>query len=267
MAARQARLIAQWMNVGFIHGVMNTDNMTISGETIDYGPCAFMEAYDPATVFSSIDHGGRYAYGNQPPIARWNLARLAETLLPLLAEADDEAAVQQAVAEVTAVIDDFPALYAQALLQGQRAKLGLHAGRRRPRRQRAGRRTGWRCCSSTAWISRSPGAAWPTRPAATPTPCARCSPKPRRVEPLAGALARALRAGRRRRQRRRPGARRRMRLVNPWIIPRNHRVEEALAAAIGRRHEPLRAACWRRCGGPMTRTRRWRPMRSRHRRR
>ena len=86
VAERQARLIAQWMNVGFIHGVMNTDNMTISGETIDYGPCAFMEAYDPATVFSSIDHGGRYAYGNQPPIARWNLARLAEALLPLMAE-------------------------------------------------------------------------------------------------------------------------------------------------------------------------------------
>ena len=134
VAERQARLIAQWMNVGFIHGVMNTDNMTISGETIDYGPCAFMEAYDPATVFSSIDHGGRYAYGNQPPIARWNLARLAEALLPLMAERDDEAAVQQAVAQVTTVIDDFPALYAQALLQGQRAKLGLQQRRRRRRR-------------------------------------------------------------------------------------------------------------------------------------
>ena len=76
------------MLVGFIHGVMNTDNMAISGETIDYGPCAFMDAFDPATVFSSIDHGGRYAYGNQPPIAQWNLARLAETLLPLI---DDDA--------------------------------------------------------------------------------------------------------------------------------------------------------------------------------
>ena len=79
----QASLIAQWMLVGFIHGVMNTDNMAISGETIDYGPCAFMDAFDPATVFSSIDYGGRYAYGNQPAIAPWNLARLAETLLPL----------------------------------------------------------------------------------------------------------------------------------------------------------------------------------------
>ncbi|HSM21749.1 MAG TPA: YdiU family protein, partial [Rubrivivax sp.] len=122
VAERQAALVAQWMNVGFIHGVMNTDNMTISGETIDYGPCAFMEATDPGAVFSSIDHGGRYAYGNQPHIARWNLARLAETLLPLMADGDDEAAVQRAVAQVTEVIDAFPALYDAALLQGQRAK-------------------------------------------------------------------------------------------------------------------------------------------------
>jgi len=88
VAQRQAALLAQWMNMGFIHGVMNTDNMTISGETIDYGPCAFMEAYDPQAVFSSIDHGGRYAYGNQPGIAQWNLARLAEALLPLVVESD-----------------------------------------------------------------------------------------------------------------------------------------------------------------------------------
>ncbi|HEY0508058.1 MAG TPA: YdiU family protein, partial [Blastococcus sp.] len=80
----QAQLVARWMHVGFIHGVMNTDNMTISGETIDYGPCAFLEAFDPATVYSSIDSGGRYAYGNQPLVAEWNLARLAEALLPLL---------------------------------------------------------------------------------------------------------------------------------------------------------------------------------------
>ena len=91
--ARQAKLVARWLNVGFIHGVMNTDNMSVAGETIDYGPCAFMDAYDPGTVFSSIDQGGRYAYGNQPRIAHWNLARLAEALLPLLG--DDE---RQAVA-------------------------------------------------------------------------------------------------------------------------------------------------------------------------
>ena len=90
---RQAALIAKWQGVGFIHGVMNTDNMAISGETIDYGPCAFMDVYDPATVFSSIDDYGRYAYGNQPPIAQWNLARFAETLLPLLHE-DTETAVE-----------------------------------------------------------------------------------------------------------------------------------------------------------------------------
>ena len=129
MAGRQARLIAQWMNVGFIHGVMNTDNMTISGETIDYGPCAFMEAYDPATVFSSIDHGGRYAYGNQPPIARWNLARLAEALLPLMADGDDEAAVQQAVADVTAVIDAFPAAVCRGPAARPARQARLAAGR------------------------------------------------------------------------------------------------------------------------------------------
>ena len=126
VAARQARLVAQWLNVGFIHGVMNTDNMALSGETIDYGPCAFLEAYDPDTVFSSIDHGGRYAYANQPGIARWNLARFAETLLPLMAAEDDEAAIERAVAEVTAVINEaFPAGVAAELLAGQRRKLGL----------------------------------------------------------------------------------------------------------------------------------------------
>ena len=91
MIKRQASLIAKWQLVGFIHGVMNTDNMTISGETIDYGPCAFMDAYDPATVFSSIDQQGRYAYGNQPYIGGWNLARFAETLLPLLHDDQNEA--------------------------------------------------------------------------------------------------------------------------------------------------------------------------------
>lgn len=102
---------------------MNTDNMTISGETIDYGPCAFIEAYDPAAVFSSIDHQGRYAFGNQPNIACWNLARLAETLLPLLS--DDP---ERAVAMATEVIAAFPAKYRSHLLRGQRAKLGLRRG-------------------------------------------------------------------------------------------------------------------------------------------
>ena len=116
----QARLVAQWMLVGFIHGVMNTDNMTISGETIDYGPCAFMDAFDPATVFSSIDHGGRYAFGNQPRIAQWNLARLGETLLPLLDEDPDAA-----VAAATERLDAFPDAYDAHLGAGMRTKLGL----------------------------------------------------------------------------------------------------------------------------------------------
>ena len=119
---RQARLIAQWQLVGFIHGVMNTDNMAISGETIDFGPCAFMNAYDPATVFSSIDRGGRYAYGNQPNIAQWNLARFAETLLPLL-DADEE----KAVAIAMELLNEFPARFERYWLDGMRQKLGLLA--------------------------------------------------------------------------------------------------------------------------------------------
>lgn len=117
---RQALLIAKWQLVGFIHGVMNTDNMAISGETIDYGPCAFMDTYDPSTVFSSIDTYGRYAYGNQPKIAAWNLARLAETLLPLLDENQE-----QAVKLAQDVISDFHVLYHQIWMDGMRSKLGI----------------------------------------------------------------------------------------------------------------------------------------------
>ncbi|MGC1523443.1 MAG: YdiU family protein [Steroidobacteraceae bacterium] len=116
----QAALIARWMHVGFIHGVMNTDNMTVSGETIDFGPCAFMDAYDPAAVFSSIDVRGRYAYGNQPHAGAWNLARFAETLLPLVDQAP-ERAVELAGAAVSA----FSTHFADALLAGFRGKLGL----------------------------------------------------------------------------------------------------------------------------------------------
>ena len=118
--ARQADLIARWLLVGFIHGVMNTDNMSIAGETIDYGPCAFMDAYDPATVFSSIDHMGRYAYGNQPRIAHWNLARLAETLLPLLSEDQD-----QAVLQAQEALSGFAPQFEAAYHGGPRRKLGL----------------------------------------------------------------------------------------------------------------------------------------------
>lgn len=118
--AAQASLVAQWMLVGFIHGVMNTDNMSISGETIDYGPCAFMDAYDPATVFSAIDERGRYAFANQPPIARWNLTRLAEALLPLLP--DDQ---NQAITLAEAALAGFAGAFEAAFLAGMRRKLGL----------------------------------------------------------------------------------------------------------------------------------------------
>jgi serine/tyrosine/threonine adenylyltransferase len=127
VVARQARLIAQWMLLGFIHGVMNTDNTSISGETIDYGPCAFMEAYDPAKVFSSIDHYGRYSYGNQPSAAHWNLARLAEALLPVLEQeaGDGEAALASAKESLTAFGPQFEA----ARSAGLRRKLGLFTER------------------------------------------------------------------------------------------------------------------------------------------
>lgn len=117
---RQAHLIARWMALGFVHGVMNTDNMTLSGETIDYGPCAFMEAYDPATVFSSIDQFGRYAYGRQAAIAQWNLARLAEALLPLIDDDED-----RAVKRASEAISGFAHLYHKAYDEAFRKKLGL----------------------------------------------------------------------------------------------------------------------------------------------
>src|SRR5205814_1836883 len=117
---RQASLVAGWQLIGFIHGVMNTDNMAVSGETIDYGPCAFMNAYDPGTVFSSIDHAGRYAYGNQPAITQWNLARFAEALLPLL-----DPDPQKAVAVATEALGEFPVLFERYWLSGMRQKLGL----------------------------------------------------------------------------------------------------------------------------------------------
>jgi len=237
VAVRQAALLAQWMNVGFIHGVMNTDNMTISGETIDYGPCAFMEAYNPATVFSSIDHGGRYAYANQAPIARWNLARLAEALLQLMATGDDEAQVQEAVAQVSAVIDGFPALYAHKLLQGQRAKLGLQdaaaaADDSRTREladsflallqaHQVDYTLAWRRLGDAAAGDANPLRALFAEPTAV-NPWllhwqARCAAEDAAlgVDAATGAQARA----------------RRMNAVNPWIIPRNHHVEDALAAA------------------------------------
>jgi serine/tyrosine/threonine adenylyltransferase len=117
---KQTELVSKWMGVGFIHGVMNTDNMTISGETIDYGPCAFMDAYDPETVFSSIDLHGRYSYFNQPGITKWNLTRFAETLIPLIHE-KEESAIQIA----KEIINNFSKLYTQNWLLVMRKKIGL----------------------------------------------------------------------------------------------------------------------------------------------
>ena len=117
---KQCQLVINWMRVGFIHGVMNTDNMAISGETIDYGPCAFMDQYDPKTVFSSIDKFGRYAFSNQPPITKWNLARFAECLIPLI-DKDEETAIKIA----TELIDNFQNIYEEKWLNMMRDKLGL----------------------------------------------------------------------------------------------------------------------------------------------
>ena len=124
VARRQAMLVAQWQHVGFIHGVMNTDNTTLSGETIDYGPCAFLDDYDPGKVFSSIDRAGRYSFANQPTLVRWNVARLAETLLALIDD-DGDGDGDAALAAASAVIDAMPAWSAAAWLDGLRAKLGL----------------------------------------------------------------------------------------------------------------------------------------------
>ncbi|HWL63254.1 MAG TPA: YdiU family protein [Steroidobacteraceae bacterium] len=213
VAARQARLIALWCSVGFIHGVMNTDNMAISGETIDYGPCAFMDHYDPATVFSSIDHRGRYSFGNQPTIAQWNLARLAECLLPLM-PGEPADGVERATAVITGFMDQFDA----ELLALMRRKLGLATAQvedtalvtallRSLQVARADFTQALRgladCIESggdpelSGWL-----ASWRARLAGEPVPVAE-----RRAAMLRS---------------------------NPAFIPRNHRVEAALAAASDR---------------------------------
>jgi len=217
---RQARLIAQWMHAGFIHGVMNTDNMTISGETIDYGPCAFMDAYDPATVFSSIDERGRYAYGNQPAIAQWNLARLAETLLPLL----DAESQQQAVAQATEVIHRFVDHYREQWLAQARRKLGLHTAQDDDQQladdwlallqaQQADFTLAWRYLADAVDGDGSRLAAQFADPAALQPWLARWQQR-LAAEPQAAAVRASA-----------------MRALNPLYIARNHLVEEALAAA------------------------------------
>jgi uncharacterized protein YdiU (UPF0061 family) len=224
----QALLVARWMLVGFIHGVMNTDNMTISGETIDYGPCAFMDAFDPATVFSSIDHGGRYAYGNQPGIAQWNLARLAETLLPLI-HADTETAVEVA----TDVLQSFSDRYDRYWGHGMRTKLGIADARGEDgplvedllallQVQRVDFTSFFRALSSSVrgdaapvrLLFAEPGAfdAWSDR--------WRAQMSSRSADPRTTAEA--------------------MDRVNPVYIPRNHLLEEALAAATAGELQPFR---------------------------
>lgn len=221
---RQAALVARWLQVGFIHGVMNTDNTSVSGETIDYGPCAFMDAYDPATVFSSIDRGGRYAFANQPPIAQWNLARLAETLLSLI-DPEPERALEPA----RAAIDAFPGHFERHWMAGMRRKLGLATGEAGDRALVDGLLDAMHAGTAdfTLTFRRLCDAA------AAP-------------EALAGVRSLFSAPGtfdawaatwrdRLERDPQSPGERAdAMRRVNPAFIPRNHRVERALAAAVER---------------------------------
>ncbi len=216
---RQAALVTSWMHVGFIHGVMNTDNMAISGETIDYGPCAFMDRYDSATVFSSIDARGRYAYGNQPKIAQWNLARFAETLLPLI-DADEN----RAIARATEVVNKFVNQYERYWLNGMRAKLGLCTEEEADFNLAVGflnamaankvdHTLAFRCLADAAGGEEEPIRALFDDPSMFDLWSANWRERLSREE-----LAPCERA-------------REMRRVNPAFIPRNHRVEEALTAA------------------------------------
>jgi len=223
----QASLIARWMLVGFIHGVMNTDNMTTSGETIDYGPCAFMDAFDPATVFSSIDHGGRYAYTNQPLIAQWNLARLGETLLPLL---HDEAPA--AVAMASEVLQSFPGRYEEHWRHGMNAKLGIAHGERADdaliddlltllQGQGVDFTGFFRALSSSARGDGAPARSLVAEPAAFDAWSGRWHAELSAQASDPAVIADA------------------MDRVNPVYVPRNHHVEEALTAASGGDLQPF----------------------------
>ena len=225
VVSRQAALIAGWMNVGFIHGVMNTDNMAVSGETIDFGPCAFMDSYHPATVFSSIDEHGRYAYANQPHAAAWNLARFAETLLPLI---DSDA--QRAVEAATEAVSNFAALYADCWLAGMRRKLGLvtpQPGDRQlaedllqamQRNQADFTQTFRQLCAA----ARDPRGDAPLRESFVNARDYDDWAQRWRTRAAAEAVAPAARAES-------------MQQANPAYIPRNHRVEQMIAAAVEHR--------------------------------
>jgi uncharacterized protein YdiU (UPF0061 family) len=224
VVSRQASLIAGWMHVGFIHGVMNTDNMAVSGETIDFGPCAFVDAFDPAAVFSSIDERGRYAYGNQPHAAAWNLARFAETLLPLI-----DTNLQRAIELASEAISSFAALYADYWLCGMRRKLGLSTNEEEDR----------------ALADDLLDAMHRNQADFTLTFRALCDAA---AEPQDDAQIRALFGNARdydqwaqrwrarlARESMAPMARAEaMRRVNPAYIPRNHRIEQLIAAALER---------------------------------
>jgi uncharacterized protein YdiU (UPF0061 family) len=223
----QARLVAAWMLIGFVHGVMNTDNMTISGETIDYGPCAFLDVWDPAAVFSSIDSGGRYAFGNQPGIALWNLARLAETLLPMI-DTDSERAVTRA----TEVLHGFEPAFETAWRSGMTAKLGLDPGAPDVtaltdgvtdllRDQQVDGTSFFRALADAARGDDAPLLALVADPRAADDWIARWRRALAPGDPVAVAAA--------------------MDRVNPRVIPRNHLVEEALAAATAGDLAPLDA--------------------------
>jgi uncharacterized protein YdiU (UPF0061 family) len=217
---RLAGLVAGWMGAGFIHGVMNTDNMTLSGETIDFGPCAFLEHYDPGTVFSSIDHHGRYAYGNQPAIAQWNLARFAETLLPLL---DDDA--ERAISLATEAINAFPEHYGNAWLAAARRKLGLE----RAEAEDAGIARDFLAAMQAAQADYT--LAWRRlADAAEGRPEELLSLFSANPDKLDEWLPRwRTRLGREARQMDEIATA--MRCANPWLIPRNYLVEQALEAA------------------------------------
>ncbi len=222
---RQASLVSSWLGVGFIHGVMNTDNMSIAGETIDYGPCAFMDDYDPATVFSSIDHGGRYCYENQLRIAQWNLARLADTILPLLDE-DQEKAVHEA----TEIVEAFYPHAEQCWLDVTRRKLGLrHA---RPGDRELVETLLALMHEAQADFTLTFRGLWKAIVATEP---------PSELTDLVGESARLDEWFKSWRQRvlsegvSPQQAAARLRATNPALIPRNHNVERVLAAAVKER--------------------------------
>ena len=226
VARRQAELVAQWQLVGFVHGVMNTDNMLLSGETIDYGPCAFMNAYDPGTVFSSIDRHGRYAYGNQPKIAQWNLTRLAQALLKAVDKDEEEAK-----AEAQEVIDAFPKMFREAYGRGMARKLGLEELREED----------WPLIEDLLELMYETGSDYTltfvrlTEGAGSEATDERPESPLAELEPLTEAFESWVERWRKRLDEE-PGSLQErheaMRAENPIVIARNFRVEEALEAAV-----------------------------------